>query len=207
MSVEKITFLDKVSSIISSLPVINRIRAEDINEIKNVVNNNADELENLITVPLGSGIDFYGTTIPENYMLADGSAISRTTYASLFAVIGTTYGSGDGSTTFNLPDRRERVGVMYKEDSTMGTTGALFDTLGAKGGEDKHQLTVQELPAHNHTITVKGGYGTGSTDYANQIKPETITASKDVSSNNTGSDTAHNNLQPYFVCHHIIRVK
>ena len=146
MSIEKIEFDDKVSTITSPLPEINRITGDNVNEIKRVVNNNADEVSNLITVPIGTGFDFYGTTAPENYMFADGSAISRTTYAALFAVIGTTYGVGDGSTTFNLPDKRERVSVMYKSDSTMGTTGELFNTLGAKGGEDKHTLAIGETP-------------------------------------------------------------
>ena len=52
---------------------------------------------------------FAGTTVPTGYLLCDGSAVSRTTYADLFAAIGTTYGSGDGSTTFNLPDLTNRV--------------------------------------------------------------------------------------------------
>jgi microcystin-dependent protein len=64
------------------------------------------------SMPVGSGIDFFGTTPPENYMFADGRAISRTEYSELFSIIGTTYGTGDGSTTFNLPDKRERVSVM-----------------------------------------------------------------------------------------------
>ena len=62
--------------------------------------------------PIGSGMDYYGTEAPANYMFADGRELSRTEYAELFAVIGTTYGAGDGSTTFNLPDKRERVTMM-----------------------------------------------------------------------------------------------
>ena len=211
MAVQKITFLDKVSTIISQLPVINRIRAEDVNEIKSVVNNNADELENMITVPIGSGFDFYGTTAPENYLFADGSAISRTTYASLFEVIGTTYGNGDGSTTFNLPDKRERVSVMYKSDSTMGTTGALFDTMGAKGGEDKHQLSTQELASHTHGenaqvwMNASGNYYVGTTG-ANYLNTET-TGRTEQATKSAGGNQAHNNLQPYLVCNYIIRVK
>lgn len=198
----KITFEDKVSTITSPLPEINRITADNVNEIKRVVNYNADA-----GFPIGSGCDYFGTTAPENFMFADGSAISRTTYAALFEIIGTTYGAGDGSTTFNLPDKRERVSVMYKSDSTMGTTGATFDTIGAKGGEDKHQLITEELPAHTHTITAKQGYGDGSTAYVSGVTPSTITGTHNISPASVGGNTAHNNLQPYFVCNYIIRVK
>lgn len=64
-------------------------------------------------VPIGTSIDFTGETPPAGYLVEDGSAVSRTTYARLFAVIGTKYGEGDGSTTFNLPNRIEPASVGY----------------------------------------------------------------------------------------------
>lgn len=206
----KITFLDKVSTIVSSLPRINRITADDVNEIKAVVNANADGI-----MPVGSGCDYFGTTLPnDNYMWADGSAVSRTTYAALFEAIGTTYGSGDGTTTFNLPDKRERVSVMYKSDSTMGTTGATFDTLGAAGGEDKHELITAELAAHTHVENAQTWSNSQGTKYIttsgsgnNYCNTETDGGRSEISTKSTGSGTAHNNLQPYLVCNYIIRVK
>ena len=192
----KITFEDKVSTIVSPLPEINRITAANINEIKEVVNYNADA-----GFPIGSGCDYFGTTAPENFMFADGSAISRTTYATLFSIIGTTYGNGDGSTTFNLPDKRERVSVMYKDSSTMGTTDASFGTLGAKGGEDTHTLVDNEIPTGFVTNVTAGNSKTW--DVAKTSNSVTsITQTK-----NTSGGQAHNNLQPYFVCNYIIRVK
>lgn len=163
----------------------------------NLLNINKNEL------PIGSGMDYYGTIAPENYMFADGSAISREEYAELFEIIGITYGSGDGSTTFNLPDKRERVSVMYKSDSTMGTTGATFDTIGAKGGEDKHTLSIAEMPAHNHT------YGKGNEANVGSLYGWFPVDDKTGSyaTNNTGGGEAHNILQPYIVCNYIIKVK
>ena len=70
--------------------------------------------------PTGSYILFAGKTVPDGYLLCNGAAVSRTTYAKLFAVIGTTYGAGDGSTTFNLPDLNER---FLQGTSTLSSVG------------------------------------------------------------------------------------
>lgn len=87
-------------------------------------------------------------TAPEGYLLEDGSAVSRTTYAELFSVIGTTYGSGDGSTTFNLPDSRGRVTVNQNSSDTQ------FATIGAKYGEKTHTMTIAEMPNLSQRICI-----------------------------------------------------
>ena len=87
-------------------------------------------------------------TVPSGYLLCNGQAVSRTTYADLFKVIGTTYGSGDGSTTFNVPNLSGKV-VVGKSSST-------FTTLGQTGGEINNTLSTANLPAHTHTVTPKG---------------------------------------------------
>jgi microcystin-dependent protein len=98
------------------------------------------------TVPVGTIIDFSGSAVPTGWFNCDGSAVSRTVYADLFAIIGTTYGVGDGSTTFNLPNYQGRVTVGK---NTAGT----FLTLGAVGGAETHTLTGAEsgTSVHNHT--------------------------------------------------------
>lgn len=89
---------------------------------------------------------FAGSTAPSGYLACDGSAVSRDTYSALFAVIGTTYGAGDGSTTFNLPDLSGRVAIGASTSHAMGTTG----------GEESHVLTSGELAAHSHEVPQHG---------------------------------------------------
>ena len=81
-------------------------------------------------VPPGVGLDFFGSSLPAGWLWADGSAVSRTTYADLFAAIGTAFGAGDGSTTFNLPDKRDRTSVGK---GNMGGTDAARMTVTLTG--------------------------------------------------------------------------
>lgn len=111
-----------------------------------------------LNVPTGSLQLYGGSTAPTGWLLCDGSAISRTTYATLFSLISTVYGSGDGSTTFNIPDFRGRspIGV--------GTgTGLTARALAATVGVETHALSSGELPSHNHTATDSGHTHTGTT--------------------------------------------
>jgi microcystin-dependent protein len=94
---------------------------------------------------------FAGSSAPTGYLLCDGSAVSRTTYSALFAVTSTTYGVGDNSTTFNLPDLRTRVPVGKNATGT-------FATLGATGGAETHTLTEAQLPGHTHTTNIAHGH-------------------------------------------------
>lgn len=95
--------------------------------------------------PVGSVSTYAGNQAPTGYILCDGSAISRTTYHALFQVIGTTYGSGDGSTTFNVPNLKGKFVVGFDSAQTE------FDNLSETGGAKTHTLTVSEMPSHNHS--------------------------------------------------------
>lgn len=148
------------------------------------------------TLPIGSITAYGNETAPANWLICDGSAVSRTAYADLFAVIGTKYGEGDGSTTFNLPNLKGRVPVGLDSDDTD------FNSIGKTGGEKTHKLTIEEMPNHTHNFKygfkfVSGAneWGAANTDYqeiGNVISP-------------AGGDQPHNNLQPYEVNNFIIK--
>jgi microcystin-dependent protein len=114
--------------------------------------------------PVGMLAPFAGSSAPDGWLLCAGQAVSRSTYAALFAVVSTTYGSGDGSTTFNLPDLRGRTAVG-KDDMggsaanrvTAGISGIAGITLGAVGGnENVHQ--------HSHANTLTNNAVTSGND-------------------------------------------
>lgn len=96
--------------------------------------------------PAGIIMPFAGTVAPQGYLLCDGAAVSRSTYATLYAVIGDTFGAGDGSSTFNLPDLSGRVPLGVSQAHALGTTG----------GSETVTLTESELPVHVHEVPQHG---------------------------------------------------
>lgn len=109
-------------------------------------------------IPVGVGMDYWGNTAPTGWLFADGSAISRTTYADLFAVMGVSFGAGDGSTTFNLPDKRGRVSVGKGTHSSVDTLGE-NDGVTVTNRRPHHRHTTSG--GHVHTFQVFGSGGTG----------------------------------------------
>jgi len=149
-----------------------------------------------VDVEVGSIIIWPAAVLPSCYLECDGHAVSRTDFAGLYAVIGTTFGVGDGSTTFNLPDMRGRVAVGVGQQ-----TGGTDFTLGLTGGEETHQLTVAELASHAHTQENTLVVGTSAEPPLDASGPNPLTAY----TGNTGGDTPHNNLQPYLALKFIIK--
>ena len=145
---------------------------------------------------------------PPGWVQANGQALPRVQYAALFAVIGVTYGAGDGATTFNVPDLRGRAtfGVDMNNAQQNPTGGRIMRNQplrnGSNGGEEMHTLITQEMPSHTHTyqfvtlqpIKFYGGLSDGNITH------------KGVNENSypTGGDQPHNNMPPYMLMTKII---
>jgi microcystin-dependent protein len=169
-------------------------------------------------LPIGTTIPFAGATLPESsgYLICDGSAVSRSIYANLFLVIGTNYGSGDGSTTFNLPDLRGRSVIGAGQGNGLSNRN-----LGTTGGAETHTLSIAEMPNHNHTISDPGhnhnyntfyaqgnGQGNMASNILSGINTYTVNTSQAVTGiyiNPTGANQAHNNMSPFISLNYIIK--
>lgn len=152
-------------------------------------------------VPIGVPWPWLTGTPPSGYILLDGSNVSRTTYAPLFALWGTTYGAGDGSTTFGLPNFGGRTFIGA------GTgVGLTARTLGANGGEENHTLTTAEVPAHSHDIQ-RGGTGvmqSGANLGIQQGSGAGFGGSPNLTES-SGGGGAHNNMMPWYAVNWITR--
>ena len=145
-------------------------------------------------VPAGSIIMWPSNVLPSGWLVCQGQAVSRSTYASIFGVIGTTYGVGDGVTTFNLPNFQGRVptGVSTSDSSFY---------LAVAGGEKTHTLVTAEMPSHHHDTN-------RNLNAQNQSAAPGAYIIMGVGSWNTldtGGDGAHNNLAPYLSVNFIIK--
>jgi microcystin-dependent protein len=150
------------------------------------------------STPPGVMAPYAGSSAPSGWLLCYGQALSRTTYADLFAAIGTDYGVGDGSTTFNLPDLRGRVWIGLDNmggSSANRVTDAAADSIGGTLGEEVHTLTTGEMPSHTHTtpslLGIWAGSGPGLTA-GGSYSPTTPRSA----TNAEGGGGAHNNMQP-----------
>ncbi len=183
-------------------------------------------------IPTGAITDYAGSTAPSGWLLCNGQAVSRTTFAPLFAIIGTTYGVGDGSTTFNVPNNVGRVRVMVDPGSTVIPS---LTTLGATSGQASVALTTANLAAHQHgpgslTAASHGHGASGAGSVGNNLTNGTDRAVGTADGTNAGlfqsvvvniaasgalgvsgvtdlagSGTAHNNVQPSIAVNAIIK--
>lgn len=146
-------------------------------------------------LPAGVIAQFAGTVIPAGWLQCDGTEVSRTTYADLFDAIGTTWGEGDGSTTFNLPDARGRTPIGAGQGP-----GLTDRVLASMTGTETHTLTAAQIPRHSHTLgtatttgfdskVVRGAEGFGNT----------------MQTGVTGGGQSHPNMQPSLVFNMIVK--
>ena len=184
---------------------------------------------------IGLVLPFAGTTPPTGWLLCWGQAVSRTTYSGLYTVVTNTYGAGDGSTTFNLPDLRGRViagvdnmGGTAANKITSGVSGITGTTLGAVGGNEGITLTGAQsgVAAHSHAITdpghvhgnnaianggspAFGDWGVTNQSVTNkQVGASVYSAVTSISIQNAtaaNASQAHPNVQPTIMMNYIIK--
>ena len=184
------------------------------------VKNGDDSSVQFLQVPPGVVVPYAGDTAPVGWLLTYGQAISRTTYAALFAAISTNHGIGDGSTTFNVPDMR---GLVAAGKGNMGgvdggsLTAANFGSnplgLGNKGGSEKVVLSVTQIPAHTHSGNISGtfansdgtsiSYSTGGLSTP-KVSGSTFNPSF-TTDGGTGGGLSHSSTQPSIILNYIIK--
>lgn len=153
------------------------------------------------TLPIGAIMPYSGHNIPENWLLCDGRAVSRTEYSELFNIVNTIYGSGDGSTTFNVPDLKGRtiVGIDLTQDE--------FDTIGETGGAKTVTLDTTMIPAHTHELARTNQATAFDNEYGDIPFNNGPGNTTPAISSSVGGGQAHNNMPPYIIENYIIKAK
>ena len=172
---------------------LDEITVSDWDTIERLIGEAAYQLMTLYSpIPVGFLGFWPDNNIPSGWLVCNGQAVSRTTYAVLFDQWGTAFGAGDGSTTFNLIDMRDR--------SPMGV--GLTSSPGDAEGELEHTLTVNEMPAHNHAYIRTGGPAGANINMTVGSLTSDVVMTK--TTDNRGGGEAHNNLHPIRRGHFIV---
>lgn len=212
-----------LSDLVAGAPTDNGPINKGPKHIRDIINFLNDSSYGIPAImPVGVILAFGGVTPPTGWLLCNGGAVSRTTYPKLFDVIGTFYGSGDGATTFNLPDaqRRYLLGAggskQFVADTGEGqlASAEIDTTLGSTGGEEKHALIVNELPQAQFELNFltdtayASPFGRGTDVQATEVQTrQPIKTGGDLTSTNFfgSSGLSMNNMPPSLTVNYIIR--
>lgn len=160
-------------------------------------------------MPTGALVQWSTATAPSGFLLCNGAAVSRTIYAALFAVIGTTFGSGDGTTTFTLPDLKNKFAVGAGDLYALAATGGSKDAVVVS---HTHTATVTD-PGHVHAASVyQGGYNNAQNKFSadswnseTTLNTNSATTGISVANSTTGESGTNKNLPPYLALYFIIK--
>ena len=168
-------------------------------------------------IPTATIVPWSDSSVPSGFLECNGAAVSRSTYSALYAIVGTTYGAGDGSSTFNLPDLQDNVMVGKSGTKAIGSTGGAntVTSTGNVGGSTANAtLTSAQLATHNHTFPTRSPGG----NYDNSVQRGFHVTAGVATSSNVGSGTGHSHnmsatfsgdatsvVQPYLTLIYIIK--
>jgi microcystin-dependent protein len=168
-------------------------------------------------IPTATVVPWTDSSVPAGFLECNGQAVSRSTYSALFAIIGTTYGAGDGSSTFLVPDLQDEVVIGKSNNKALASTGGantVASTGNVGGSTANATLSTAQLASHSHP----GGYSSGNTrlDSGNPFPNQPL--GNPASTGSTGSGTGHQHnmsatfsgdatsvLQPYLTLIYIIK--
>jgi microcystin-dependent protein len=185
-------------------------------------NFNGSDLTGIEGIPTATIVPWSTSSVPTGFLECDGAAVSRSTYSALFTAVGTTYGAGDGSSTFNVPNLQDNVAMGKSGTKALASTGGAntvaVTPAGNVGGSTANaSLSTAQLASHSHTVD--GGLFPGGTNRANAVS-NTTALNHQVSSSSVGSGTGHSHnmsatftgtaanpsvLQPYLTVIYIIK--
>ena len=164
-------------------------------------------ISGLVGISTGSVIPWSDGSVPSGFLECNGAAVSRTTYAALFAIIGTTYGSGNGSTTFTLPDVQDKIVMGRSPTKALASTGGA-NTVSSGGNSSgsggNTSISTPTMASHNHPVGNSQGGGTIRAQNSNSSSAGSG-GSHNHSITSTFTGSANSVLQPYLTVIYIIK--
>ena len=182
----------------------------------------AANLTGIEGIPTATIVPWSNASVPSGFLECNGAAVSRSTYSALFAIVGTTYGAGDGSSTFNTPDLQDNIPVGKSNNKAVGSTGGantVAATGNVAGSTANASLSTAQLASHAHPRAAGFSRPPSKNNNPGQDNPEyTAFGNTNVGLGSTGSGSAHSHnmsasftgdavsvLQPYLTIIYIIK--